>query len=262
MSSDHSDDAEEVKKVGREVSVSYDYIGEDSYLISPSGKETSGGQEGEMAHSDDEAEKYSKITTSVGVKILEGDCGELRHLVSVPPSSNGTAAVDVSSLYAKVNKQKKSMSSEASEGKEGDSGYREVQSSHSPDHKGNSTIELLPAERGTAGNAGTGEISQSMEGIWDLPCMKEPHKSLTTAESLVSIEMLVTDMCNSLKDEEDGAGTTRGSGTIGTLDGDVEGENREEVSKDGANELHTHSGGTEGDTQKVDDDCFYVNIDL
>lgn len=248
-SSDCSE-TESTSKARKEVSsVSYDYIGEDSYLMSSDRKVcTEDGAEVETALSD---QKYSKITSSVGVKILEGDCGELRHLTDVPPPSN-TTAVDVSLLYAKVNKRKKKTGSNEGKLTTEDGGYREVSSSPGGGHS-------IDKEEPKA--SGIGNVSQSEKMGGDYSSVEEKPGGVITVDDLVSMEMIVASMQNSLKDEQ--GGPMKGPGGVaGIVPEGAKGRGeRERISADMTVKAEMENGYHNVVTD-IDDDNFYVNIDL
>lgn len=207
---------------------------------------------------------YSKIASAVGVRILEGDQGELRHLTDTPPSvgvmilgdgRGGLAdapplpsdAEDVSLLYSKVNKQKKTSKSEVSQDKKKlgiteNSGCKEVPPS-SPDQKSPST---MPVGGRSAKN---GEICDRSEA-------EEPGGE-TTVESLASIDMIVSNMYDNLKTTEEGGGAGVATGMEKAAPGG--GIDGEKMSGDVAK---AESGCQSDPEAQAEDDNFYVNIDL
>ena len=231
MTGDCTVNTRTVNIAGREVSVSYDLIGEDPFLIGLGGNGVGKDNEDPEAHDDDE--KYSQIASSAGVKILEGDHAKLQHVTndtapsvgvqftegdcseshqehsSVRPLSSGSATGDVSSLYSKVNKQKKV---------EGDDKQSNA------DESGRKEVSLSSPKPSVAEGAGT---SNSTEAL----------RSESTVESL---DTIVTDMYKNLE-EVSGPGKR-------ISDGDTQKADEQK----GAEEIAIG----------VDNDSFYVNIDL
>lgn len=197
------------------LSVSYDLIGQDLYLMSGTSADTDkevGGAEAAAASSssrDSMVDKYSKITSSVGVKILDdGHRGEVLHLVSSSLSVDGVAdAVSVS--YAQVNKVAKGRDAPSSSSSNGAAECEEGMASKEGGE------EVLIADGGVGEDTEGLRDSQSMEGIYDLLGSEEPA-GLARVESMKSIEMLVTDMCKSLEEEEEEGGVVKlGDGAEG-----------------------------------------------
>lgn len=225
-----------VIKVVREVSVSYDLIGEDSYLISGTSHDT-GQKEGETTLScEDEVGKYSKITSSIGVKILEDGCAELRHLTDNSSQPSDSGLVDVSTLYAKINKPEGGRESSSTKSRN----CNKVSSSSSGHKDDFAAVE--PRNCAEMGQEGPGNNDAQV---------------LKTAESFASIEMLVSDMCNSLSNETSvftSEGT--GPGSVEKNPGVEEGQGGGKTPGSGEGERSE-----DGEAQEVAEDGFYVNLD-
>jgi hypothetical protein len=228
--------------------VSYDYIGEDAYLLSHDGKEKAGKEEGTLLSPSDDVEKYSKVASSIGVRIVEGDRGELQHHTDdaregsaierngegVPNVPAPPVVEDVSPLYSKVNKPKKT---DKDESPQDDSTTKESEEEASTVP----AVEQLPPMKPDADNA-------------EEDSHKDGPGGDSTVENLAGIDMLITDMFNSIKTAEEGggaSGSTKEKGGMDAVSGDISGVNMS-------------SGATkaESDAPRLNDGSFYVNIDL
>ena len=179
----------------RTLSVSYDLIGQDMYLISGASdadKEVGGAEPAALSSRDSTVDKYSKITSSIGFKILaDGDCAEVLHFAPLPSVDITTDRVPA--LYAQVN---------AAKGRDASSppsGNDTTKCEEGPSSCRKDGEMVLTAENDM--EEGNTECQEDTEGFYDLLVDEEEPTGLTRVESMKSIEMLVTDMCKSLEEE-------------------------------------------------------------
>lgn len=272
-------------------STSYDYIGEDPYLMRSIDQQVEIESVPCSRKSSEQSEvKYSKVTTTIGLKVLSDsdERGELVHLVETySPSTNNVT--NISASYATVTNDDMPKCADVADEvhakrlatKESD--YDEVPS-RSVTNGGFTHFEPAPCtfiKQTSSGNSpvNKGENTASMpmevsgEGIYDLLCSEEGTEGLTPVERIMSIEMLVSDMCKSLEDI--GPSSTRGESvdneeTVLDMEKEEwEGESREnapccdaamEAEPEGTFCNMEENGvgcGAEGK-----DDRFYINVDL
>lgn len=233
--------------------------------------------------------KYTKVATAMRLKVRDDDeedhaCGELVHVVPDTPLTPSNKTLDIPVLHATGNGGVPSNVDEV----KGDEISPTVHSGSLKNLSAcNVNKKLLSKQPEKAAEAPAGitlpttysiattlvkkATSKSVDGIYDLLGSEdESTGGLDTEEKIMSIEMLVSDMCKSLdsinvsgahetddvviaiSEEPEGEEGRRGEDGEG-VDGNVSPETNE-VSSDDV------EGPSEGEIRE--DDHFYINVDL
>lgn len=246
-----------LNKTSSHGSLSYDLIGEDPYLTREEGSEIESSTE----------QKYSTIATTVALKLIGDDQGELVHLPATSPPSIRDPA-KITAVHATMNNSDDGVGIFVSATNTSDD---RITRSLSPVVEGEKT-DLVPFATNTyaADKVRKGlSTSQSLEGITSVATSDEESGGLTTVERIMSIEMLVSDMCKSLSSivatTENGQG---GGEEIAIGGGDTAISMTEEGNVPGSVAGDSNAGYRSEGVPRDDmlyqesDDNFYINVDL
>ena len=241
-----------------EATVSYDYIGEDPYLMGESSPAHDSHPNTDTAASSlpttdeqpAEEVKYTKVATAMRLKVQDDDgdsaCGELVHVVPETPvtSTEKPLGQPVGNMSDKSDVPQSQSSEEGKREKVDTFRPRQYNISTLPIRRENKLLLRKAAEApASTPNPVSARVAlakrsarMSVDGIYDLMSSEDdPMSGLNTEERIMSIEMLVSDMCKSLDDLHMSGVHRSGSTEVNSLTEEVK-QRDEEATERGARE--------------------------